>query len=55
MLDIIQILFFLATCAMCYFAGTINGASGFARLLIEYNIVTKEQMEKFTDRLQNEK
>lgn len=54
MLDLIHILLLLGACFACFVAGQINGATGLVKLLIEHDILTKEDFDKFQIKLEKD-
>lgn len=49
--DFLYIVFLVATCISCFIAGRIQGASGFAMMLIEYEVIKQEDLEKLRKKL----
>lgn len=51
MLDFIHIALLLGACIACYVAGQVNGAAGFAKLLLENDMLKKEDLDKLHNKL----
>jgi hypothetical protein len=54
MLDFVHITLLVGACIACYVAGKVNGAAGFAMLLIDHKIINKSDLDKLHNKLTDE-